>query len=139
MTAMPITTHIILASSARLETSHPASSSLQKSAQQNGSSTSHTVMISSPDINSQAQNKNISVNGQKSNIQNFFSSYTEILLQQQKMRVMIEQDLSGSGSVTTGTTSALNRYQTLQYRQNSSDRIFNLKGDIFQSMFKTTV
>ena len=67
--------------------------------------------------------------------QSFFTSYVNLLQEQQKAQTMISQDIAGTGNTST---SVLNRYQTLQYQQNTSDRLFNLKGDIFQSMLNTT-
>jgi hypothetical protein len=134
MAALPNITNSVAASSALLETFRLATTSLPETTPQSRGTTISSSMAATVSKNS-PRKQYLSNNRHESTIQNFFSSYADILLQQQRAQTMLAQDLSVSGNTSTGKTTVLNRYQTLQYRQNSSDRIFNLKSDIFQSMY----
>ena len=115
-----------------------ANSSLNSTSPRSETTTISTPLKDSVSFSKQATQRHISASRQGLDSLNIFTSYVDLLQGQQRAKAMIEQDLTG-GSTSTGRASVLNRYQTLQYRQNVSDRMFSLKGDIFQSTLNTTI
>jgi hypothetical protein len=68
---------------------------------------------------------------------NFFTSYVDLLRQQQISRAMLTQAKSGDSD--RAGTSTLQRYQIMQYEQKLPERLFGLNGDIFQSLVDFTI
>jgi beta-mannanase len=67
------------------------------------------------------------------------SSYVELLQQQRRAQSLFTQALSGSGEFTAAKNSVLTTYQTLEYEQNSYDKMYNLKKNRFQSSLDISV
>lgn len=70
---------------------------------------------------------------------NIFNTYLDLFQQQRIAQSLIRQALSGTGTGSAGGTSVLESYQTLQYQRSIYTQMFNLKGDVFQSIFDITV
>lgn len=135
MDTLPITTNSTAATQTLLETFRSANTSLSSTSLRNEVTRSNAPLQDTLTLSKAAtQPHNLSNDRARIYSQNFFTSYVDLLQQQQKTQAMIEQDLSGTTDTPNLRTSVLNRYQTLQYRQNLSDRVFSLKGDIFQGM-----
>ena len=70
---------------------------------------------------------------------NMLSSYVDILRQQRRAQALLNQNFSGIGDNHSGQNSVLSNYQTLEYQQNSYDRAYNLKKNMFQSSLNISV
>lgn len=121
------------ATPALLEINRPTRGSLINNLQRSSGSTGGSSLRDTVTLSSRAASRLAAVYSQ-----DIFSSYVDILQQQLRAQTMIMQILSGFGDTASGG-SLLNNYQTLQYQQSLYDRAFNLKGDLFQSMFSITI
>lgn len=118
---------------ALFEINRPTSGSLINNLQRNTIFTDGSSLRDTVTLSSRAASRQATVYSQ-----DIFSSYVDMLQQQRRSQVMIMQILTGIGDPPSGS-SLLNNYQALQYQQSLIDRVFNLKGDLFQSMFSITI
>jgi hypothetical protein len=140
MTTLPMSVTNSVAVPAFLETYRFTTGFVQNPPHQNESSTPFPARHDSVTLSKKStQPQNRPGRNDGLDIQNIFTSYADILQRQQRAQNMIEQDLAVNGDTYTGGTSVLNRYQTLQYQQNSFDRIFNLKDTFFQGLLNATI
>jgi hypothetical protein len=139
MAAVPIITPAVSATLSYLKTLRLTSGSLPGTAMQETNTASRALLKSPVTPRKNSHRKRCrSYNGKKPDVQNFFSTHADILLQQSLGQAMIEHDRGVTGNASSGGTSVLNRYQLLQYRQNSSDHSPIQNEDIFLNRLNTT-
>ena len=123
-----------------LESFRHASRSLIVTSSQIGSTTASRSLNDSVTLSKKATRQlNITKSSPELDPPKLFTSYFDALQQQILAQAMIKQALSGTGNNSAGQTSVTDCYQTLHFQQSIYALMFNLKGDVFQSILNITV
>ena len=139
MTTLPLNSNSSFSALAVLGTLRLGNSQLANTSQQSATTVANPTSNDTVTLSKEAtQRQDAPSTPQGVASPDFFASYLDALQQQQIGRSLIQKDLTATGNKASGQMSVLNNFQTLQYQKSVYESVFNLRSNIFLSIFDIT-